>query len=146
MEIMAKKQAFITLKDHKENFENNLPCRLINPAKSEMGLVSKQIIDRINNMTRSATTVNQWRNSMSVIEWFNNIQEKDKHTFICFDIVEFYPSISENLLRKALNFAKQHTQISEQDIDIILHSRKSLLFDKDTPWIKKEGQAHIHLL
>ena len=33
METMAMKQAFITLKDHKTNFENNLPCRLINPAE-----------------------------------------------------------------------------------------------------------------
>eukprot|EP00112_Aurelia_sp_Birch-Aquarium-sp1_P007046 Seg177.1 transcript_id=Seg177.1/GoldUCD/mRNA.D3Y31 product="hypothetical protein" protein_id=Seg177.1/GoldUCD/D3Y31 len=33
METMAKKQAFITLKDHKENFNNSPTCRLINPAK-----------------------------------------------------------------------------------------------------------------
>ena len=39
--VMAKREASITLKDHKENFKNSLPCRLINPAKSEMGLVSK---------------------------------------------------------------------------------------------------------
>ena len=31
-------QCFITLKDHKENFQNNPKCRLINPAKTEMGL------------------------------------------------------------------------------------------------------------
>ena len=31
-------QSFITLKDHKENFQNNPKCRLINPAKTEMGL------------------------------------------------------------------------------------------------------------
>ena len=30
----AKREAFITLKDHKPNFANNPTCRLINPAKS----------------------------------------------------------------------------------------------------------------
>ena len=45
MDVMAKREAFITLKDHKDNFEDSLPCRLINPAKSEMGLVSKRILD-----------------------------------------------------------------------------------------------------
>ncbi|PIK38369.1 putative multidrug and toxin extrusion protein 1 [Apostichopus japonicus] len=60
MESMATKQAFITLKDHKDNFENNLPCRLINPAKSN-SLISKAILDRINNAIRIATKVNQWR-------------------------------------------------------------------------------------
>ena len=33
---MAKKPAFITLKDHKENFESSPKCRLINPAKPEL--------------------------------------------------------------------------------------------------------------
>ena len=32
----AKREAFITLKDHKPNFANNPTCRLINPAKSEI--------------------------------------------------------------------------------------------------------------
>ena len=138
METMAKKQAFITLKDHKENFNNNPTCRLINPAKSEMGLVSKKILDRINTDIRTLTMVNQWKNSASVIEWFKSIPNKAQHTFIIFDIAEFYPSIKESLLKKAINFAKQHTNVSEQDIKIIMHARKSLLFDKKHP-----GQREI---
>ena len=47
----AKKQAFITLKDHKDNFENAPKCRLINPAKSILGRVSKQILETINDST-----------------------------------------------------------------------------------------------
>lgn len=31
---LAKQQAFITLKDHKENFHSAPKCRLINPAKN----------------------------------------------------------------------------------------------------------------
>ena len=34
-EQIAKQQAFITLKDHKDNFANHPNCRLISPAKSE---------------------------------------------------------------------------------------------------------------
>ena len=37
IDIMAKKPAFITLKDHKDNFKSNRKCRLINPSKSELG-------------------------------------------------------------------------------------------------------------
>ena len=43
--ISAKREAFVTLKDHKPNFNNNPACQLINPAKSEIGKVSKQILD-----------------------------------------------------------------------------------------------------
>ena len=38
---IAKKAAFVTLKDHKENFESRLKCRLINPTKSEIGKLVK---------------------------------------------------------------------------------------------------------
>ena len=44
MERYAKQPAFITLKDHKENFQSKKPCRLINPAKSEIGVVSKAFL------------------------------------------------------------------------------------------------------
>ena len=47
MDIMAKSDAYITLNDHKDNFSSSLPCRLINPAKSEVGMVSKRIMDKI---------------------------------------------------------------------------------------------------
>ena len=39
VEYLAKSTAFITLKDHKEDFSNNPKCRLINPAKPELGKV-----------------------------------------------------------------------------------------------------------
>ena len=44
MDCMAKKDADVTLKDNKDNFSANLPCRLINPAKSEVGKLSKAIL------------------------------------------------------------------------------------------------------
>ena len=139
VEILAKKQAFITLKDHKENFMNHPTCRLINPTKSELGRVSKQILDNVNNALRSRTEVNQWRNSTAVIEWFTALRNKQKYTFILFDIANFYPSISESLLRKSINFAKLYTDISDNDINIIMHARKSLLFDNGTAWIKRDS-------
>ena len=35
---------FITVKDHKESVPGRIDCRLINPAKSNIGRISKQII------------------------------------------------------------------------------------------------------
>ena len=84
IETMANREAFVTAKDHKENFEDNPKFRLINPAKSELGKVSKIILDEINNNIRERTGVNQWRNSQSVIDWFKTINDKPNHTFISF--------------------------------------------------------------
>ena len=38
------KNCFITIKDHKSNFQTNPECRLINPAKTQIGRVSKIIV------------------------------------------------------------------------------------------------------
>ena len=39
---------FITLKDDKENFQNNPTVRLTNPAKNELGGFSNFIIETMN--------------------------------------------------------------------------------------------------
>ena len=67
IDIMAQRNAYITAKDHKENFLSNLKCQLIDPSKSELGKVSKVLLDSINNKLRSILHPNQWKNSQSVI-------------------------------------------------------------------------------
>ena len=109
-----------------------------------MGLISKQILEKANIKIRNDLRVNQWRNTSSVIEWFENIQNKNQCTFTVFDIEKFYPSISEELLNKAIEFATHYTEISEEEKRIIHHARKSLLFDKNKPWVKKNNATNTH--
>ena len=59
IECMKKREASISLKDRKENFENNPKCRLINPAKSDSGKISKLILDKVNTHLRTILNVNQ---------------------------------------------------------------------------------------
>ena len=68
MEIMAQQQCFVTVKYHKENFRSNPKFRLLNPTKSELGKLSKHILQKINNEVRLNLTVNQWQNSSEVIK------------------------------------------------------------------------------
>ena len=143
IECMKKREAFISLKDHKENFENNPKCRLINPAKSDSGKISKLILDKVNAHLRAILNVNQWRNTQNVIEWFGNIEQKSRHSFISFDIVDFYPSISENLLDQTLSWASSLADISHEDISKIEHARKSLLFNNGKPWIKNNNSSNL---
>ena len=58
-----------------------------------------------------------------------------------FDIVEFYPSISEALLNQSLDFASQFINITHHDRNTIMHARKSLLFVQEKPWRKKNTQS-----
>ena len=45
-----------------------------------------------------------------------NIDNKHQCTFIKLDIKGFYPSITEDILEKSLEFAKQYVDIIEKDI------------------------------
>ena len=139
MKTNGEENAFFTLKDHKANFINNPTVRLINPAKNEVGRISKVILDKINNKLRDTLQVNQWKSTASVINWFRNIKEKNLHKFIIFDIKDFYPSISQELLQKSLNFAQRFIDINTNDKEIIFHSRKSLLFTNTDTWMKKNN-------
>ena len=56
-----------------------------------------------------------------------------------FDIEEFYPSNSKELLVKAIKYAKTLVNISDEEINTIMHSRKSLLFNNTDICIKKNG-------
>ena len=143
IDVMAKTLAFITLKDHKDNFDSHPKCRLINPAKSELGRVSKIILDDINNKLRSKLQVNRWKNTSSAIDWFNSINNKPNHTFLCFDIIESYPSITESLLDNVITWAKSLIDIPDDHITIIKHARKSLLFYNDKIWVKKNNQQSL---
>ena len=142
IEQYANRNAFLTLKDHKVNFESNPKCRLINPAKSDIGVISKFYLDGVNTKLRQRLQVNQWRNTDEVIRWFTAIPDKRHSRFIKFDIADFYPSISQDLLRKAINFADTNScSIDSDAVNVIMHSRKSFLFEScGNIWVKKENE------
>ena len=58
-----------------------------------------------------------------------------KHSFVSFDIASFLPI--HHRISSQISFAKNYTAIRDKDIDIIMHCCKSLLFDKETAWTKK---------
>ena len=133
MECYSDQNAFITLKDHKDNFNQNTKCRLINPSKSEVGLVSKHYLNSIISTVAEKSGVNQWRNTAIVIDWFKNPSNKSKCRFIKFDIADFYPSITKDLSEKSIEYAKSFTTIESKALEAIQLARKSLLFSKDRP-------------
>ena len=143
VQCIAGNEAFVTIKDHKPNFPNSVECRLLNPCKSEIGKISKAYLDSINTAIRQSLNLNQWRNTKSVIEWFGGIQQKANTHFIKFDIVSFYPSITHDVLMRALEFARSFCEVTPSMKSAILNSRKSFLFFKGSPWVKKDAPQHF---
>ena len=68
---------------------------------------------------------------------YKNTKKKELHTFMAFDVVDFYPSITIDLLRVALDFASSHTNISDDEQSIIMQAKSSLLYSNGEPWFKK---------
>ena len=83
--------------------------------------------------------MNQWRNTKSVRECFKAIKNNSKNCFIKFDILESQPSISKELLSKAIKYAQSVTTIEEKVIRTIYHAGKLLPFDKGDVWVKKDN-------
>ena len=143
VEAIAKRDAFLTIKDTKPNFRNNTKCRIINPSKPELGKVSKKKLEVTVKEVVKKTGVNLWKSTGEVIQWFKGIQNKESASFIVFDIQEFYPSISEKLLNDALDFANKHHKISALDRKIIIHKKRTLLLENGQPWIKSENYGQF---
>ena len=68
---------------------------------------------------------------MDTIDWFRNIRAKKRSTFVQFYIIEF--CLSRDLLLKSLNHAREYTDITEEEVEIILACRKS---DNHRTWVK----------
>ena len=135
----SKREAFITLKDHKPNFKNNPKFRLLNPTKQELGKVSKQKLEKIVTFVKEKSGLKLWKDTESVITWFDSLPNKKELKFIQFDICEFYPSITKELIEKAIRFAEKYVPISEDDKELFLQTKKSFLINNDQPWKKKEN-------
>ena len=138
MQKYKKTDCFITLKDHKVDFKSHPECRLINTAKNDLGKVVKTKVELINSEIRYATGVNQWQNTQSALDWFNNISDPKSYAFVKFDIVSFYPSIKPTLLQNAIKFAKSIVFIPKSDEEMIMQCRQSFLFFlRRSPMVKK---------
>ena len=125
---MQETEVFVTVKDHKEGFPHTLLFRLINPSKSDIGKISKSILDKINKAIVSTTSVNQWKNTADVVKWFKNVPQKRVSSFVNFDVENFYPSTSMKLFTDSIKYAKNLIEITDQDLAIIMQARKTLLF------------------
>ena len=147
MESHSQANAFLTIKDHKEDFPNTIKCRVINPACNNLGKVSKRVLDEINTTCREAAGVSQWKNTQDVLRWFTEIHAqnptKNKGKFVQFDICEFYPSISDKLLKNSLDYAKNHASIDEEEVDLIMACRRSILFNDGQTWTKKDKNFDV---
>ena len=60
-----------------------------------------------------------------MIGWFTNIKNKESLSFIVFDIKIFYPSISKDLFKSAIQFAKESIDIFDFNLSLINQARKT---------------------
>ena len=79
---------------------------VVNPSRSDIGRISKRILDRIIPLLRLKVELHQWGSTESVIDWFDEVADKSKSRFIQWDISSYYPTISPILLNKSLLFAR----------------------------------------
>ena len=148
VEKLDENETYVAIKDHKEGFPDEISCCFINPPKTDVGKIRKKILDRVNNTILEKNKINQWKNTSSFIEWYRNIKRKDQCSFVVFVIASFYPSFSTKLFDEAISFAKLYYDFTSaklyydfpsDELEIIMHSRKTLLFWQNSNWVKKRA-------
>ena len=72
---------------------------------------------------RKKTNLIQWQNSDAVIEWFKGITNKKRKRFIQLNIVNFYPSITPELLEKSLDWAENNGSITSDERNVIKQAK-----------------------
>ena len=68
IEKMEETEAYITVKDHKDGFPHKLSFCLIKPSKSDIGKISKKLLEKIKKIVILNTNVNQSKNTTTVID------------------------------------------------------------------------------
>ena len=73
---LERNEVYLTIKDHKQNFQTNPSFRPIRPTKINIGKICKTMLDQINRKIMSTIHVNQLNNSSSIIKWFKTYKVK----------------------------------------------------------------------
>ena len=69
IQILDDHDAYIFIKNHKEGFPDKISCCLINPSKSDIGKISKQILDFSNtNYSGWITNCSTLKKNSSILE------------------------------------------------------------------------------
>ena len=89
------------------------------------------------------TNLTQWKNTDSVLDWFNSLESKPEAQFCILDVVDFYPSITESLFNEALCFASTFSIVDDVTVQTIRNACQSLLFYKNEAWVKQTGLFDI---
>ena len=74
------------------------------------------------------TTIYGFPIAKFILTWFNSLKDKYLIKFVMFDMKDIYPSITQYLLKKTLNFVNEYINILKFDIDVVHCTRESLLF------------------
>ena len=80
---------------------------------------------------------NQWENTASILGWFSNLKNIEG-----LSVIYFHCSFSKSLFTRFIQFAKQMTKTSDEDMNLIMQAKKNL-FAEDILWVKMEGKRNF---
>ena len=79
----------------------------------------------------------KWTDTDQVLNWFTGLK-KQKYSFFKFDVVDFYPSISKELVKKSLKFASNYTVVFTEDLSLIKTHVNQYFINKETCGERRE--------
>ena len=78
-----------------------------------------------------------------MLEWFNYIDNIKNKCFVNFDIINFFLNISHEHLSKAIKFAKNFTEVKNEDIKLIEYTCKTIVTYDNRTWVRKDSNSQL---
>ena len=124
-----------------ENYKKDGQKKTIYVSNATYGSMHKSAWTYI-HFIKDKTKYNHWKNTQDVIKWFGDILNK-KIIYIHCIRGDFYPSITEELLDKALDVASHYKEITTNERRIIKHTKKTTLYNNNMPWCKIRSDFNV---
>ena len=70
-------EAYNTVNDHKKRFHHKSLIRLINPSKSDIGKISRKLLDKMNKTLIPNNNIKKQKNTTTVTDCFKNVPTKN---------------------------------------------------------------------
>ena len=137
LEKMQENEVSITIKDYEEGFPYHVSCRLLNPSKTNIGKISKVLLDNINSDVLSSSKISQWKNASSVITWFEKFTHKHTSLFICFDVEISIHLSSVFYLNNELNLQHSSSRFLRMIHQLLCRPEKPFFFKVQHPGLKR---------
>ena len=108
---------------------------------------NKQANIRVNSNILEKKTKTKYTSGKARLQLQNGttILSEKANVLLQYSTLKVFACLFQQNFTEPISFGKLYYDFSSDELEIIMHSRKTLLFRQDSTWIKKEGNEDFDI-